>query len=105
MFPFQSDCQHFIQRVNVYCAKVLPLVFDTSLSYYEQICRFAHKLNELVDSLNAQNLNIKKKKKMVSLEVEKFEKYIESRQTEFKKSRKRPLKNLEQSLTTTQQNF
>lgn len=89
MFPFQSDCKHFIQRVNVYCAKVLPLVFDNSLSYYEQICRFAHKLNELVDSLNAQNLNIIEFTKMVSLEVEKFEKYIESRQTEFEEEQKK----------------
>lgn len=99
MFPFQSDCQHFIQRVNVYCAKVLPLVFDNSLSYYEQICRLAHKLNELVDSLNAQNLNIIEFTKMVSLEVEKFESYIESRQTEFEEEQRQTFQNFKTELT------
>lgn len=105
MFPFQSDCQHFIQRVNVYCAKVLPLVFDNSLSYYEQICRFAHKLNELVDSLNAQNLNIIEFTKMVSLEVEKFEKYIESRQTEFEEEQKQVFEDFKTEITNYTKEF
>ncbi len=98
MLPFQSNCQHFIQRVNVYCAKVLPLVFDNSLSYYEQICRFSHKLNELIDALNAQNLNIIEFTKMVSLEVQKFEEYIEKRQTEWEEAQKKAWEEFKTSL-------
>lgn len=81
--PFNSQTPHFVQRVGAFCAKVLPLVFDNSLSYYEQICRFSHKLNECIDAINAQNLNIIEFTKMVSTEIERFELYIETRQGEF----------------------
>ena len=32
--------------INFWCQKVIPLVFDDSLSYYEAICKFMQKLNE-----------------------------------------------------------
>lgn len=32
--------------------KVLPLVYDDSISYYEEVCRLVKKINELVDALN-----------------------------------------------------
>lgn len=81
--PFNSQLPQFITRVKTYCAKVLPLVFDNSLSYYETLCAFLHKLNELIDALNAQNLNIIEFTHMVSLEIETFEKYVDNRVTEF----------------------
>ena len=34
------------------CQKVLPLVYDNSLSYYEAICKLTDKVNELVDIVN-----------------------------------------------------
>lgn len=83
MLPFNSQAPHFLQRAKVYCTKVLPLVFDNSLSYYEFLCRVCHKLNETIEAVNAQNLNIIEFEKMVQLEIEKFEAYIESRQTDF----------------------
>lgn len=70
-------------KVKAYCAKVLPLVFDNSLSYYEFLGKMCHKLNECIDALNAQNLNIIEFTHMVQLEVERFEKYIDTRMTEF----------------------
>lgn len=81
--PFNSQVPHFLERTKMYCAKVLPLVFDNSLSYYESLCKFMHKLNECIDAINAQNLNIIEFTHMVSLEIEKFESYIENRMTEF----------------------
>lgn len=81
--PFNSQAPHFLTRVKAYCAKVLPLVFDNSLSYYEFLGKVCHKLNECIDALNAQNLNIIEFTHMVQLEIENFEKYIESRMTEF----------------------
>ena len=80
---FNSQIPSFITHVNTYCAKVLPLVFDNSLSYYEFLCKMCHKVNECIDALNAQNLQIIEFTKMVSLELEKFEKYIDERITGF----------------------
>lgn len=31
-----------------YCQKILPLVYDQSLSYYEVVCKLVDKVNELV---------------------------------------------------------
>lgn len=35
-----------------YCQKVLPLVYDQSLSYYEVLCKVVEKLNELGSTVN-----------------------------------------------------
>lgn len=37
-----------------YTQKVIPLAFDESLSYYEQICRINKKVNELISIFNEQ---------------------------------------------------
>lgn len=36
----------------MWCFKVLPLVYDESLSYYEVLCKVVAKLNEMIDSLS-----------------------------------------------------
>lgn len=41
-----------IEHVRYWCFKVLPLVYDDSLSYYEVLCKVVEKLNEMVDNLN-----------------------------------------------------
>lgn len=38
--------------ISFWCQKVIPLVFDDSLSYYEAICKFMQKLNEVISALN-----------------------------------------------------
>ena len=38
-----------IDRVKFWCYKVLPLVYDDSLSYYELLCKVVSKLNELIE--------------------------------------------------------
>lgn len=35
-----------------YTAKVIPLAFDESMSYYEQICKLTSKMNELIEFAN-----------------------------------------------------
>ena len=35
-----------------WCQKVIPLVFDDSLSYYEVLCKLTHFMNEFAESLN-----------------------------------------------------
>ena len=43
-----------------WCQKVLPLVYDDSLSYYELLCKVVYKLNELVENQNNLSDEIKK---------------------------------------------
>lgn len=81
--PFNSNAPHFVTKAKAFCANVIPLVFDNSLSYYEQLCHFSHKLNECIEAINAHSLNIVEFEHMVQLEIEKFESYIESRVDEF----------------------
>lgn len=35
-----------------WCQKVLPLVYDESLSYYEVLCKLIHFINQLIDAIN-----------------------------------------------------
>lgn len=40
-------------RIVIPCsAKILPLTYDDSLSYYEQVCKLTDKMNEIVDFIN-----------------------------------------------------
>lgn len=41
-----------IQPMKFRCQKVLPLVYDDSLSYYETLCKISAKLNEVIDAIN-----------------------------------------------------
>lgn len=49
-----------INKLNVYpyCYKVLPLVYDDSLSYYEVLCKLTGKMNELIENINDSFGNI-----------------------------------------------
>lgn len=41
-----------IDKLKYWCNKILPLVYDDSLSYYETLCKTSAKLNEVIDSTN-----------------------------------------------------
>lgn len=41
-----------IDKLKYWCNKILPLVYDDSLSYYEILCKTSAKLNEVIDSTN-----------------------------------------------------
>lgn len=44
-----------MDRIIIPCsAKILPLTYDDSLSYYEQLCKLTNKMNELVDFVNGE---------------------------------------------------
>ena len=47
-----------VKAFRFWCHKIIPLVYDDSLSYYEFLCKVMQKLNEVIDSLNAQNEEI-----------------------------------------------
>ena len=41
-----------IDNLKYWCNKILPLVYDDSLSYYEVLCKTSAKLNEVITSTN-----------------------------------------------------
>ena len=49
-----------IKPFKFWCQKVLPLVYDNSLSYYEVLCKVGNKLNEIIEVDNQQNEAIAK---------------------------------------------
>ena len=40
-----------MKPINLPCHKVLPLVYDNSLSYYEQLCKVAAAVDETVETV------------------------------------------------------
>lgn len=44
-----------IEKLRGWCHKILPLVYDDSLSYYEVLCKVRAKLNEVIDLTSEQN--------------------------------------------------
>lgn len=42
-----------LRHFRFWCQKVLPLVYDDSISYYETLCKIAAHLNEIISSQNA----------------------------------------------------
>lgn len=44
-----------ISSFRFWCQKVLPAVYDDSLSYYELLCKVIAKLNEVINSQNGTN--------------------------------------------------
>lgn len=47
-----------IENIRFMCHKVLPLVYDESLSYYETLCKVANKINETIDATNQLEDNV-----------------------------------------------
>lgn len=41
-----------IDMVKFWCYKILPLVYDDSLSYYEVLCKVQSKMNEIIENVN-----------------------------------------------------
>ena len=53
-----------ISKLPVYVQKVLPLVYDDSLSYYEVLAKVVAKMNELIDY--TENFTIEQIREVVS---------------------------------------
>lgn len=41
-----------LPHFRFWCQKVIPLVYDESLSYYEVLCKVVHYINKLIDTDN-----------------------------------------------------
>lgn len=47
-----SDSFKTLKPFVFWCQKILPLVYDDSLSYYEMLCKVVHSLNEVINNVN-----------------------------------------------------
>lgn len=47
------------EPIKFWCFKVLPLVYDDSLSYLEVLCKMKEKLNEMIEELGEFNVHLK----------------------------------------------
>lgn len=65
-----------------WCYKVLPLVYDDSLSYYEILCKVVDYINNLIETDKLQNDEIDKLKQ----EVEEVQKWIDNFDTSYAES-------------------
>ena len=43
---------------HIYVPKIVPLVYDDTLSYYEFLCKVLNKMNEAIESLNALGVRV-----------------------------------------------
>ena len=65
---------------DFYCQKVLPLVYDESLSYYEMLCKLRYSINEVIKNQNIIIDYFKQFKKYVD---EKLKEYVNDQMQEW----------------------
>lgn len=65
-----------------WCYKVLPLVYDDSLSYYEILCKVVDYINNLIETDKVQSTDIEKLKQ----EVQEVQKWIDNFDTSYAES-------------------
>lgn len=57
---------------NFWCQKVLPIVYDESLSYYEVLCKLRDLLNETIKQTNILTCEVKNLYDFVNTQLEKY---------------------------------
>ena len=71
-----------LKHFRFWCQKVLPLVYDDSLSYYEVLCKVIHYINQIIDSENQIIENVEQLK----AELEEVQEWINNFDTSFAES-------------------
>ena len=66
--------KHIKPVFGVWCQKILPLVYDESLSYYEVLCKIQQKLNEVIETQNNLQAEFYQLKDWVDTQLEKYSK-------------------------------
>lgn len=70
-----NNLEHF----RFWCQKILPLVYDDSLSYYEILCKVVDYINKLIDDDKAIIENVNELKNELSI----VQKWIDNFDTSF----------------------
>lgn len=68
-----------MDTLRFWCQKVLPLVYDDSLSYLEVLCKIKNKLNEIIDNANSTNETAQELKNAVA----KINEWIDNLDTKY----------------------
>lgn len=55
-----------IEKLRFWCFKVLPLVYDDSLSYMEVLCKVKYKLNEIIEAMDGLDDTIKELEEVIA---------------------------------------
>lgn len=85
-----------VEYLKVWCQKVLPLVYDDSLSYYEVLCKVVAKLNELIGGYGSVEELIN----ALRVELKTYtDSQVSSSATQTKAELRRELQTLENTLT------
>ena len=64
--------------LRFWCQRVLPAVYDDSLSYYEAVCKMGNKLNEIIAIVNDSDSTLADMQDAIKELQEEFEKFKES---------------------------
>lgn len=70
---------HNLEYFSFWCQKILPLVYDDSLSYYEILCKVVDYINKLIDDDKAIIDNVNELKKQLDI----VQKWIDNFDTTF----------------------
>lgn len=60
-----------------YCQKILPVIYDDSLSYYEFLCKIAEKLNEVIDNYGIFDGTLIRFQEQIDALIKEFEEFKE----------------------------
>lgn len=74
MIPYKS-----LDTFRFWCQKVLPLVYDNSLSYYEVLCKVVKYINDLIDADKIIKDNLEELK----AQLDEVQKFIDNFDTDF----------------------
>lgn len=75
-----------LRHFRFWCQKVLPLVYDDSLSYYEVLCKVVEYINNLISTCNEMNDDIAELQAEVKVIQDWIDSYDESKILETIKS-------------------
>lgn len=75
-------CGEDMDKLRYWCYKVLPLVYDDSLSYYEVLCKVVQKLNEVIDTYAPTGEALKE----IQEEIDTIQSWIDNFDTSYAES-------------------
>lgn len=78
-----------LDKISYWCKKILPLVYDDSLSYYEVLCKVTEKLNEVISEVNGVDEKIRSEIKNY-VQTDEFKSYVEALVSEYVTKRDTP---------------
>lgn len=84
-----------IKNFRFWCQPILPLVYDDSLSYYEALCKFNTKLNEVINRINNFQEDIED---MVDNKINVLKEYVDSENNKQNENFQEKINTLEENI-------